>query len=191
MVPQPFFFFVGKIASGKETQGRLLAEALGFEMFSTGAQFRAMLASETDLGKRVKEVYEQGLLMPAWFANYLFQQFVLNLPPDKGAVFEGSGRDVDQAKMIEEVSVWLKRPYAVLNLQVSDETVLKRSLARARDAVDSEATVKTRLAEYARLTEPAIAHFRTLGRVIDINGENTPEVVDKEVSVAIAEFNKK
>ncbi|MBI3573787.1 nucleoside monophosphate kinase [Candidatus Kaiserbacteria bacterium] len=176
-----FFFFVGRIASGKETQSRKLAEKLGYEVFTTGNRFREIIASESELGNRIKETYETGLLMPSWVANYMFEEFVFNLAHEKGAIFEGSGRDLDQANVIEEVCTWLGRPYMVLNLDVSEEEVMKRSLARARDKTDEKEVIQTRLAEYQRLTEPAINYFRSIGKCIEINGEQTPEKVHEDV----------
>ena len=179
--PKYLFFFVGRTASGKETQSKRLAEKLGFEMFATGNRFREIIASGSQLGNRIKDTYEKGLLMPSWVANYMFQDFVFNLPPEQGAVFEGSGRDVDQAKVIDEVCAFLGRPYAVLNLEVSEEEVVKRSLGRSRDKTDHPEVIQTRLAEYKKLTEPAIEYFRTLGKCVDIDGEKTPEGVAEEV----------
>lgn len=187
MKPKHLFFFVGRIASGKETQSRLLAEKIGYDMFSTGMRFRELAASGTELGNRIKAVYEKGLLMPAWVANFMFQNYVFNLPHDKGAIFEGSGRDLDQAKVIEEVCAWLERPYAVLNLEVSEAEVIKRSLLRARDKTDNEEVVKMRLAEYKRLTEPAIEYFRSIGKCIEINGEQSPEGVHTETMQKVSE----
>lgn len=180
------FFFVGRTASGKETQSRMLAEKLGYEIFMTGARFRDIITSGSQLGARIKDDYEKGLLMPSWVADYMFEEFVFNLPPEKGAVFEGSGRDLEQAKVIEEVCAWLGRPYLILNLEVSEEEVIKRSLSRARDKTDDATVVKTRLAEYARLTKPAIEYFRSIGRCVDINGEQTPEKVHEDVVKAVA-----
>lgn len=179
--PQRLFLFVGRIASGKETQGRLLAEKLDGGLFMTGGRFRELMASGTPLGARVKEGYDKGLLMPAWFAIYLFQEFLLHLPDDRHAVFEGTGRALAEAKLFEEVALWLNRPYTVFNLIVSPETVMARSLARARDKGDAEESVKTRLAEYERSTVPAIEYFRGLGKVIDIDGERPVEAIHEEV----------
>ena len=184
----PFFFFVGRIASGKGTQSKELAEKLGSPMFVTGDRFRAIIASGSELGNRIKETYDTGRLMPSWVANYLFEEFVFNLPHEKSAVFEGSGRDVDQAKVIEEVCTWLGRPYIVFNLEVSEETVMQRSLGRARDKTDEPEVVKTRLAEYKKLTEPAIDYFRSIGKCVDIDGEQSVEGVQREVGAAIAAF---
>ncbi|TAJ15859.1 nucleoside monophosphate kinase [Patescibacteria group bacterium] len=176
------FFFVGRIASGKETQSVRLAEKLGYKVFMTGAKFREIVASGSLLGNRIKSDYEQGLLMPSWVANYMLEEFLFNLPPTEGAIFEGSGRDVDQARVIDEVCTWLGRTYTVLNLDVSEDEVIKRSLLRGRDSTDKdESVIRMRLAEYNRSTKPAIDHFKSIGRCIDINGENTPDEVHAEV----------
>jgi adenylate kinase len=185
------FFFVGRIASGKETQSRQLAEKLGFQIFMTGQRFRDIVASGSLLGNRIKADYEKGLLMPSWVANYMFQEFLFNLPPTEGAIFEGSGRDVDQAKVIDEVATWLGREYTVLNLDVSEEEVIKRSLLRGRDATDKdESVIRMRLAEYNRLTKPAIEYFQSIGKCIDINGEQSPEGVHEEVMKKVNEVLK-
>lgn len=179
------FFFVGRIASGKETQSRRLADKLDYQIFMTGARFRDIVASGTPLGSRIKADYEKGLLMPSWIANYMLEDFLFNLPHDEGAIFEGSGRDEKQARVIEEVATWLGRPYSVLNLDVSEEEVIKRSLLRGRDAVDKdESVIRMRLAEYNRLTKPAIDYFHSIGKCVDINGEQTPDEVFRDVEKA-------
>jgi len=185
--PNYLFFFVGKIASGKETQSRRLADELGWEIFATGNRFREIIASGSPLGARIKDTYDKGLLMPSWVADYMFEDFVFKLAPEKGAIFEGSGRDLQQAKVIEEVSDFLGRPYRVFNLEISDEEVMKRSLGRNRDKTDDPNVVETRLKEYTRLTKPAIEHFRSLGKCVDVDGEQTLEKVHEDV---LAEVEK-
>lgn len=162
----------------------MLAEKLRYPMFSTGIQFREMIASGSELGKKVQSEYEKGALLPAWVADYMFQDFVMNLPSDSGAVFEGSGRDLEQAQTIEKVCAWLSRPYTVFNLDVSEAEVVRRNLARKRDSTDTEEVIKNRLAEYARLTGPAIEYFRSIGVCVDINGEQTPDTVHEDVLAA-------
>ncbi|MEK7530393.1 MAG: nucleoside monophosphate kinase [Patescibacteria group bacterium] len=177
------FFFVGRTASGKETQSTKLAEKLGYQLFMTGAKFREIIASGSQLGERIRIDYEKGLLMPAWVANYMFEHFLFNLVADQGAVFEGSGRDVDQAQTIEKVCAWLGRGYTIFNLEVSEDEVVRRSLARGRpDGLDrDEHTIRVRLEEYSRTTSHAIEEFKRLGKLITVNGEQSPEAVHEEV----------
>ncbi len=147
----------------------------------TGGRIREIMASASPLGTRIKADYDKGLLMPAWFAVFLFQEFLFSLDETTPAVFEGTGRAVDEAQMFNQVASWLGRPYTVFNLVVSDETVMSRSLSRARDAADTEQSVTTRLAEYQRSTAPAIEYFRSLGKCIDIDGEKPVEDIHAEV----------
>ncbi len=176
------FLFVGRPASGKETQGKLLAEKLGAPLFMTGARFREIIASGSYLGKRIEKEYGTGLLMPAWVAVYLFQDFLFELPDDQHAVFEGTGRAKEEAETFEKVTQWLGRPYTVFNLEVSEETVMERSLGRARDGADKAESVKTRLAEYQKNTVPAIDYFRSLGKVVDVDGQLPVEEIERIVA---------
>ena len=183
----PLYLFVGRIASGKETQGRLVAEMLGCEVFTTGAKFREIIASGTALGERIKADYEKGLLMPSWVADYFFEDFVFNLPTEKSAVFEGSGRDLDQAQVVEKVCTWLGRPYTVVHLVVSEEEVIRRALARKRDVLDNdESVVRARLKQYDENTAPAIEYFKNLGRVIEVDGERSVEDIHADIAAKLA-----
>lgn len=178
--------FIGRPSSGKETQAHLLAEKTGYAVFSTGEKFRELREHRDALGARVREVYDQGKLLPAWFADYLFQDVLLKLSPEAGIILEGSGRTIAQAELIHGVLEWLGRAYTVINLEVSEAEVIRRSLARKRDATDaSEEIIRTRLAEYKKLTEPAISYFRSIGTLIDIEGEQAPEKVHADVCMAL------
>jgi adenylate kinase len=188
--PKCLFLFVGRTGSGKETQGRLLAEKLGATMFMTGGRFREILAKDDFLAERIKEDYEKGLLMPSWFAVYLFQEFLLKLPPMTHGVCEGTGRSEHEARYVEEVTTWLKRPYTVFNLEVSEESVIKRSLLRKRaDGLDKdESIIRTRLEEYRKTTLPAIEYFKSVGKLINIDGEPAVEAIHAAVMMHVGKL---
>lgn len=173
--------FVGKPGSGKETQAKLLAEKMGFTVFSTGVRFREIREEDTNLGHRVRETVDQGLLLPAWLASYLFQEAMLRVPLEQGLIFEGTGRALSEAKLFDEVAVWLGRPYRVLNLRISDNEAIKRQVGRGRHDSDTEEKVRVRLAEYETHTAPVIDFFRGNGTLIDVDGERSVEEIQKEI----------
>lgn len=190
--PKRLFLFVGRTGSGKETQARLLMDKIGATLFMTGGRFREIIAAGDFLATRVKEDYERGLLMPSWFAVYLFQEFILKLPPGTHGVCEGTGRSEHEARYVEEVASWLKRPYTVFNLEVSEESVIKRSLLRKRaDGLDKdESIIRTRLEEYRKTTLPAIEYFTSVGKLIDIDGEPAVEAIHAEVMTHVGKLSR-
>lgn len=181
---------MGKTGSGKGVQSELLATKLGYSIFSTGEEFRKIRQQGDFLGKLVNEVYSQGLLMPHWFASYLFEDALFKLTPKDGLVCEGIGRKEPEARLFNDVANWLKRDYLVFELVVSDEEVTRRMMSRDRgDGLNDEEKIKVRLREYREFTEPAINFFKSEGRVVSIDGSPTPEKIHEEIMRKLLERN--
>lgn len=180
---------MGKTGSGKGTQSKLLADRLGFKVFSSGDKFREIRLRQDWLGARVREDYDQGLLMPHWYASYLFEEAFFNTPPEQGIIFEGSGRKKPEAELFNEVATWLRREYVVFNIIVTDDEVVRRSKGRGRsDGLDEESKIRNRLKEYEIHTGPAIEYFRSLGRVIDIDGMPAAEAIHEDIVKKLSEY---
>lgn len=176
---------LGKVGSGKGTQARMLAEQLNFSVYSTGDEFRRIIKEGGKLGARVQQDYDAGLLMPYWYAQYLLSGALLGTL-ERGVVFEGSGRKIQEAELIDEISQWLGISYAVVDLQVSDDEAVRRILARGRgDGLDSEESTRARLEEYRRYTEEVLSYYRDKGNLVVVNGEQDIETVYADMLQAL------
>jgi adenylate kinase len=177
--------FLGHTGSGKGVQSKLLSEKTGFEVFSTGARYRELRVGDSDLAKRIKEQYDLGLLMPSWFSTFLFEEVFLYRPLTHGIICEGVGRTTGESQSFHDAMTWLRRPYIVFYLSISEEESMKRQLRRAgaehRPESDSEEKLHVRFAEYEKFTVPAIQVFRDNGRVIDLDGERSVEAIHADV----------
>jgi len=173
--------FVGKTGSGKGTQAKLISENLKYKLFSTGDKFRELRLKETPLGRKVEEIYDAGLLMPHWLASFVFEEAILNLDDGDKIVFEGTGRTLEESVVFDEICDWLDREYIIFNLNVKDEEVIKRQKERGRDSLDEMDKIKRRLEEYRFNTSKSIDFFRKKGKLVEINGEVSPEEVHKEI----------
>ncbi len=177
--------FMGPTGSGKGVQAKLLSELTGFKIFSSGDRFRELRRRDDGLGARVRREYDRGLLMPAWFATFVFQEVLIYVPADSGLIFEGTARTEAEARHFNEVAAWLGRSYLILCLNIGEEESMRRQIKRSqsehRPDSDSPEKIHIRFAEFNKHTAPAIAFFRSLDKVVDINGEQTVEQVQIDV----------
>jgi adenylate kinase len=182
-------FFLGKPGCGKGTQAKLLAERTGWAMFASGNLFRELEKEDTPVGHKLREENQAGFLSPHWFAMYLYLKTLFSIPAGASAIFDGFNRKVPEAELIVSSLKWLGRPFQVINIKVSDETMRARLEKRHETsgrADDAPEIFPERLAEYKKFTEPAIELFRSEGVLIEIDGEKAPPEIAEDIRVALA-----
>ena len=178
------FVFMGLPGSGKGKQTELLSEKTGFLVVSTGAKLREIVKVGTAMSKKVAEVMNAGELLPSWFVSYIFQEALFSLQEDSGIIFEGVGRKEAEARLFTETCEWLGRDFRVLNIKVSETTVSERLHKRQEiegRTDDNPAIFQNRLKNFYEHTTPALEFFRSIGKVIDIDGEPLPDLVFTEL----------
>ena len=181
-------FFVGKPGCGKGTQAKLLAAHTGWTVIAAGQQFRNIAKEDSPVGRKTKEVDDQGLLQPHWFAMYLYLKALFALPADTNVIFDGFNRKVPEAELIIDSLKWLGRDFVVLNIAISDEEMIKRLTERhavSGRADDDPQVLEERRKEYYAYTAAAIELFRKAGVLVEINGEQTPEKVAADIVAAL------
>lgn len=183
--------FMGPTGSGKGTQAKLLAEKTGYKIFSSGDKFRELRQRQDDLGARIREEYDKGLLMPAWFASLVFQEELIYAPSGQGIIFEGTARTLAEAQHFNEVSAWLQRDYVAVCLNIGEEESMKRQIKRAqvehRPDSDTPEKIHVRFAEFNKHTAPAIDFLRSINKVIEIDGEQSIEQVFADILAKLGE----
>ena len=182
--PPQVVIILGAPASGKGTQSVQLAKSLGIPQISTGDLFRENIENNTDLGKQVKSYMDAGKLVPdALVLDVLFDR-ISKSDASQGYILDGFPRTIPQAEALEK-----KLPpgtsVKVLNLVVSDDTIIKRALGRQRSD-DNPEVVKERLKNYYAQTAPLVDFYTKKGLLKNIDGEKPPIVVFEELKQAAA-----
>jgi len=175
---------MGLPGSGKDKQAALLSEKTGFPIISTGDKLREIVKEGNAVGRKVAGVINLGELMPSWFVQHIFQQGLFEIKEDDGIIFDGACRMEPEARLFAEVCGWLGRDFRVFHFKVSEATVVERLRRRQKieDRRDDDPTIfQNRLKNFYEHTVPAIEYFRSIDKVIDINGEPLPEDVFAEV----------
>ena len=182
-------FFIGKPGSGKGTQAKLLSEATGWPIRVMSDGLREIIADGGVAGRKIEKDMNEGALVPSWIPTYVFAKWLFALPKDGNIVFDGFNRKVPEAELITSILRWIERPFTVINIAVSDESVRTRlKLRKEIEGRVDDSVVDRRLEEYYANTAPVRDFFRTEGVLIDIDGEPSPEeiFVDIKAKLGIA-----
>lgn len=184
---------LGPPGAGKGTQAQFLVDERDMIQLSTGDMLREAKSSGSEMGLKVAAIMDAGGLVTDEIVIGLIKE---KLQGDKkgGFIFDGFPRTLPQADalaaLLEEQGETLDM---VIEMQVDDETLVKRIVNRAAEAVaagkearadDNEESVRFRLMEYYKKTAPLIGYYWAKGGLKAIDGLGTID----EVKASIADL---
>ena len=172
---------LGAPGSGKGTQAAFLIEKHGLTHLSTGDMLRAEIAAGSDLGKQAKAIMENGQLV----SDELVLAMIAARLSDKGALFDGFPRTIAQAEALDKLLAGRGSQIdAVIELQVGNEEIVQRMLARGRSD-DNEVTIRQRLAVFEAQTKPLIDYYQKQGKLRSIDGSGELAAISARIEAAL------
>ncbi len=192
--------FIGPPGCGKGTHADRLSEEYGIVPISVGELLRKAVESGTETGKRIADLMAQGMLVPDEIAMEVVKD-ALEDHSDMDLLFDGFPRSVKQAESLDRLLPDFDRKVdAAILFRVSDQEVIRRISGRRMDPAtgkiyhiefnppppdiktvqredDREEVVRKRLDIYHSQTEPVTDYYRKRGRLVEIDGEGTPDEV--------------
>ncbi|HKD32894.1 MAG TPA: adenylate kinase [Gaiellaceae bacterium] len=180
---------LGPQGAGKGTQGKLVSAEYDLPHIATGDILRAAMAEGTELGSRVKPIYDAGRLVPDDVMIALIRERLAADDAAEGFVLDGFPRTAVQAAALDEMLYEIGRPLTVvLEFQLPEEVSIERLTRRAEDegrADDTPEAIRRRLGLYHEQTEPLIEHYRARGNLVGIPADRAVEVVFEEIQRAL------
>lgn len=204
---------MGLPGAGKGTQAAKIVEEFGVAHISTGDMFRAAMANQTEMGTLAKSFIDKGELVPDEVTNGIVKgRLAQDDIKEKGFLLDGFPRTIEQAHSLDQILVDLGLELdGVINIEVDPSCLLERLSGRIihretgetyhkvfnppadykeedyyQREDDKPETVKRRLDVNIAQGEPIIAHYRELGLVSDIQGNQDIDDVFADVKKAIA-----
>jgi adenylate kinase len=180
---------LGPQGAGKGTQAKRISEEYGIPHIASGEILRAEMDAGTELGKRVKDVYDRGDLVSDDLMIELIRNRLEQPDTEAGFILDGFPRTTVQAEALDSMFNDIGRNFSVaFALQIPDEVAFDRLRRRAEvegRADDTDEAIQRRLDNYHRETEPLIEYYRTRGNLVPIHGNRSENEVFAEISRAL------
>ena len=173
-------FIAGPQGSGKGTQGKRLADKLGFLFWEMGGTLRAILAKGGPLAEKIEAIDHGTLLSDELITEVLKDQLPL-IPQEKGIIFDGVPRRLGQGQFLVK---YLKERgmdrMATIFIDVPREECVKRLLLRAQNESrvdDTPEAIAQRFRDYDETIRPAMDYLKGHTTFITIDGTPTPDEI--------------
>jgi adenylate kinase len=182
---------LGPQGSGKGTQAKLISKTYGIPQIATGDMIREIKELDTELGRRVRQIYDRGDLVDDATIVDLIESRLDRGDTIPGFILDGFPRNTAQAEALDALLSRLGRSLdVVFELQVGDREVLLERLAkRAADegrTDDTPEAIRKRLEIYERETAPLVDYYRsTRGNVVGIHADRPVDDVFAEIRAAL------
>lgn len=186
---------LGAPGAGKGTQAVRLAKRYNIPHISTGDIFRSNIKERTPIGIVAKSYIDKGQLVPDEVTIQIVKERLEKDDCKNGYLLDGFPRTVSQAEALDGFSE-IDR---VVNIDVPLHKLMRRITGRRvcgkcgesyhidyldgstscrkcdgeliQRADDNEETVGKRLEVYEKQTAPLIDHYKSKGKLIDVDGD--------------------
>ena len=179
----------GPPGAGKGTQSAKLIEKYKLSHISTGDMFRMHISNDTELGKRVKQIMADGILVPDSITIEMLEEEVQKNSTAKGFIFDGFPRTVAQAEALDTFLEGKgEKINGVVQLDVTQEEIKHRIAERQKISgrADDEADkLLKRIDEYFSKTIHVLPHYEAQNKVTKVNGIGDIEEIFTNVCTAI------
>lgn len=172
---------IGAPGAGKGTQAERLAARFGIAHISSGDLLRQHVREQTSLGRIVKSYLDRGDLVPDRLVMDMLRKPVLAAA--SGYVLDGFPRTVEQAKASYAVVRTLgAEVQAAIHLDVPQDELMRRLLARGRGSEDAESVVEHRLQVYQAQTVPLLDYYAGREWLFTVDGARPPDAVHADIA---------
>jgi adenylate kinase len=207
---------LGPPGAGKSEQARRLAARFSIPTVSSGNLLRDHVRRGTQLGLKAESYMKAGQLVPDSLMNPILEERLAQPDCEKGFILDGYPRTLSQAEKFDAYLKGRGLSPHVFLIEVPTELLMKRLTGRrvcprcnrtyniyfnppkeenrcdadrtplVQREDDKQEVIQKRLETYQEQTQPVIEYYTRQGRLMKINGDQTPEKVAGEIEARLA-----
>ncbi len=191
----------GPPGAGKGTQSKNIIDNFDLKQVSTGDLLRSEIKIQTDLGKKIESIMNNGELVSDDVVNTLIRKIISDPKNSNRLIFDGYPRTISQVYSLEKLLKEFDQKISiVLNLNVDKDIVSKRANGRIictkclnifnvylnppnsknhncekkyleKRIDDNSKTILNRYETYVAKTKPILDYYNKKGLLIEIDGK--------------------
>ena len=179
----------GPPGAGKGTQAKYLVKKLNNFQISTGDILRDEIKNNSDIGKKIIDVMNDGRFVSDDIVNQLLEKQVFDPQKKNKLIFDGYPRSINQAKNLDLLldSSNQKIDF-VFFLNVNKETIIKRIQKRKileKRSDDELDTILKRYDTYMETTKPVLDFYSKNSNFHEIDGSDEIEQITNKIDTFI------
>ncbi|MGN7882607.1 adenylate kinase [Rhizobiales bacterium] len=181
---------LGPPGAGKGTQANCISQRFGIPHLSTGDMLRAEIRAGTSFGAKLRSTLGAGALLDDETISEIVALRLRQPDVAAGFILDGYPRTLVQADALDDMLVG-DPISAVIELVVNEDILYDRIRARATQAIDAGAevrsddnaeTLQARLSAYYQATHPLSQHYAERGVLKQIDGLASIDDVTQEIA---------
>ena len=176
----------GPPGAGKGTQSNLIVKKFDLHQLSTGALLRKEIKDNTNLGKKISSIINEGNLVSDEIVGNLIEKYISNNIYKGRLIFDGYPRNLIQAKNLNRLlKKYNQKIDIVLKLSVTLKTIKKRISERKdleKRTDDSEEIAIKRFVTYEDNIKPVIDFYKQSNLLKVVDGEGSIIEINDEIS---------
>lgn len=179
-----YLILLGLPGAGKGTQASRLKESTGLAHISSGDLFRESIGKGTDLGRKAKEYYDQGLLVPDEITIGMILDRISRPDAARGFMLDGFPRTMQQAEALDRaLTDEGKQIDRAVYIRVGVEELVNRLAGRW--------TCPKCQAVYHEVNQPpkSAGVCDNCGSNLTQREDDKPDVVRKRIEIQLANLN--
>ena len=197
----------GPPSSGKGTQSNNIINNFDLKQVSSGDLLRSEIKIQTDLGKKIESIINNGELVSDDVVNTLIRKIISDPKNFNRLIFDGYPRTISQVYSLEKLLKEFNQKISIVfNLNVDKDIVSKRANGRVictrcfrifnvylnppnsknhkcekkyleKRTDDNSKTILNRYETYVAKTKPILDYYHKKGHLIEIDGNQKIDVI--------------
>jgi len=184
---------LGQIASGKDTQAKLLEDEYNLIPVESGKHWRKVEKEDSSDGRWLRRTTALGKPAPVALMKKFLVQELKRKKLGTDLIFVGNPRLKPEAQLLKKLFANIKENFFAIYITLPDKEIYRRSFSRAdkdKRTDDMKKNISYRIKWHKMQVSKSVNYFDSLGKLKKINGNQSIEKVHEDIEKALSYFKK-